>query len=259
MVEEHLMSSTALSLFSFACVFGGALVGMVLRTILPESHLSGDSRDTVKVGTAFISTLTALVLGLLIGSAKGTLDAMNTGITQSGAKVILLDRVLARYGPEARPVRDSIRRALADRIETTWPDRKTGARVPPSLDSATRMESAQEKLGDLSPRSDAQRAILSQAMQLSGETAELRWLLFEQRHGSLPGPLLAMLILWLTIIFASLGILAPRNAMVVAVLFVCALAASGAIFLILEMSRPLEGLIKASPLPLQSALAILGR
>lgn len=253
------MNSVTISLFAFACVFGGALLGMCLRTILPETHLSGDSRDTVKVGTAFISTLTALVLGLLIGSAKGTLDAMDTGITQIGAKVILLDRVLARYGPEARPARDLNRRALAARIETIWPDRKTGALVPTSLDSAAGMESAQEKLGELSPRNDAQRALLSQAVQIAGESAELRWLLFEQRHGSLPGPLLAVLLFWLTIIFASLGLLAPRNAMVVVVLFVCALSASGAIFLILEMSRPLDGLIKASPLPLQSALAILGR
>ncbi len=253
------MNSVTLSLFSFACVFGGAVVGMFLRTILPEAHLSGDSRDTVKVGTAFISTLTALVLGLLIGSAKGTLDAMNTGLTQAGAKVILLDRVLARYGPETRPARDLLRRALAARFETIWPDRNTGLPVPMSLESAAGMESAQEKLGELSPRTDAQRTLLSQALQLSGETAELRWLLFEQRQGSLPGPLLAVLLFWLTIIFASLGLLAPRNAMVVVVLFVCALSASGAIFLILEMSRPLDGLIKASPLPLQSALAILGR
>ena len=188
------MGSTSISLVAFACVFGGALVGLWLQRILPEHHLSGDSRDTVKVGTAFISTLTALVLGLLISSAKTSFDAMNAGLTQISANMILLDRVLAHYGPETRPARDMLRRAVVARIETIWPDRETGARVHTTLESAAGMESAQEKLAELSPRNDAQRALLSQATQLAGEFAELRWLLFEQRRGSLPGPLLAVLV-----------------------------------------------------------------
>lgn len=253
------MSSMAISLFAFACVFAGAMLGIFLRGVVPESHVTGDSRDTVKVGTAFISTLTALVLGLLIGSAKGTLDEMNAGLTQTGAKVILFDRLLARYGPETSPARDLLRRSVAARVALIWPDHGSAPSVPEALRSAAGMEAMQEKLGELSPRNDAQRALLSQAMQISGEFAELRWLLFEQSQGSLPGPLLALLLLWLTIIFAGLGLLAPRNAVVVVVLFVCALSASGAIFLILEMSQPLEGLIKASAAPLRSALAILGR
>ena len=115
------MSSLTISLLAFACIFGGALLGMLLRGALPETQLTGDSRDTVKLGTAFISTLTALVLGLLIGSAKGTLDEMNSGLTQLGAKVILIDRVLARYGPETKPARDALRRTIAARIQTSVP------------------------------------------------------------------------------------------------------------------------------------------
>jgi hypothetical protein len=248
-----------ISSFAFFCVFGGALLGMFLRRILPETHLSGDSRDTVKVGTAFISTLTALVLGLLVGSAKGTLDTVNAGITQIGAKLILLDRVLARYGPETRPTRDLLRRSVVSKIEVIWPEHGTGQVGMKTLGSAGVAEAFDDKIRELSPRDDAQRALQSQALQISTEFAELRWLLFAQRQGSVPGPLLAVLLSWLTIIFTSLGLLAPRNATVVAVLFVCALSASGAIFLILELNSPLEGLIKASSAPLRDALALLGR
>jgi hypothetical protein len=76
---------------------------------------------------------------------------------------------------------------------------------------------------------------------------------------SFPMPLLVLLIAWLTIVFSSFGLLAPRNTAVVAVLFVCALAAASGLFLILELDQPFGGLIKVSSAPLQSALVHIGR
>jgi hypothetical protein len=84
-------------------------------------------------------------------------------------------------------------------------------------------------------------------------------LLIQQGEGSIPTPFLVVLVLWLAILFAGFGLLSARNATVVATLVICALSVSGAIFLIEEMNRPLEGLMKISGAPLRNALDHLGQ
>src|SRR5438132_14040302 len=110
-------SSLTIGLISAGCIFGGALLGLWLQGLVPEQHLRDTSKDTVKVAAGMIATLSALVLGLLVGSAKSSFDATNTAVIQSGAKIILLDRVLAAYGPETKNAREQLRRAVADGIE----------------------------------------------------------------------------------------------------------------------------------------------
>ena len=158
------MSSLAIGLISAGCIFGGALLGLLLHGLLPEHHLRDNSKDTVKVVAGMIATLAALVLGLLVGSAKSSFDAMNTAITQSGAKIILLDRVLAAYGPETKDVREQLRGAVAAGIEMFWPEEKTEeAAGLAALERANAMEMIQAKLRELTPATDAQRQLLSQA------------------------------------------------------------------------------------------------
>jgi hypothetical protein len=101
----------------FACTFGGALVGMLLRATLPVHHLSSDSKDVVKLGTGLIATLSALVLGLLIASAKSSFDAQRTGFQQLSANLVMLDRALARYGPETKDAREALRQLVASAID----------------------------------------------------------------------------------------------------------------------------------------------
>src|SRR6267378_7567865 len=123
-------SSMTIGLISAACIFGGALLGLLLQGLMPEHHLRDTSKDTVKVVAGMIATLSALVLGLLVGSAKSSFDATNTAVIQNGAKIILLDRVLAAYGPEAKDAREQLRRAVAAGIEMAWPEEKNGGTGP---------------------------------------------------------------------------------------------------------------------------------
>lgn len=212
--------------------FWGVLIGLWLRKVLPEHHLDQDSKDTVKLGAGMIATLTALVLGLLVSSAKSSFDAMNTGITQGGAKIILLDRVLAHYGPETKAVRDELRRSVIAGIEMVWPEQKKKSAVSglSAWESATAMEHVQDKLRALTPQNEAQRQRLSQAVQLSGDLSQTRWLLFVQTQIAIPTPFLVVLLFWLTMLYVSFGLFAPRNATVITVLLICALSVSAAIF-----------------------------
>ncbi len=254
------MSALAISLVAFTCIFGGALLGMFLRTILPGHHVSSDSQDAVKLGIGMIATLAALVLRLLIASAKGNLDTMSSGLRQAGSRVILLDRVMAHYGPETKEARDLLRRSIASAIKRIWPESKVGQAVTETPEGRDDIEAIQDQLRQLSPRNDSQRWLQSRALQISGDIAEGRWLLIEQLgQSSIPMPFLMILVFWLTFIFASFGLFSPRNATVIAVLLICALSAAGSLFLILELDTPYAGLIKVSSAPLQNALAHLGQ
>ena len=253
------MSALAISLVAFACIFGGALLGMFIRTFLPGHHVSDESKDVVKLGTGIIATMAALVLALMIASAKGNFDTMNSGLRQVGSRVILLDRIMAHYGPETMEARDLLRRSVTSAIARIWPEDKIRQAVSKAPEGRVDIEAVQDKLRQLSPRNDAQRWLQSRALQISGEIAEGGWLLIEEiGQSSIPTPFLVMLVFWLTILFASFGLFSPSNATVIAVLLICALSAVGSIFLILELDTPYEGLIKLSSAPLRNALAHLG-
>jgi hypothetical protein len=104
------MSPLAISSVLFACIFGVAVAAMLLRRVLPEHHLSADSKEVVKLGMGMIATLAALVLGLLIASAKGTYDAQSNEVKELTANVVLLDRLLATYGTDERCSRSAPQR-----------------------------------------------------------------------------------------------------------------------------------------------------
>jgi len=247
------MSAATIGAIVFACVFGGALLGMVLRAILPEHHLSSESKDTVKLGMGLLATMAALVLSLLIASAKSSYDTQNTELTQLAANVMLLDQVLTHYGPETKEARDTLRATVSRAVDKMWPpDGAAPAQLNPRAVAA---DSFYDKIQALSPQNERQRSFRAQALQIAADLGRTRWLLFEQGHGSIPLPFLVMLTFWVAIIFMSFGLFAPPNATVVATLLLCALSVSAAIFLVLELDRPFSGLIHVSSAPMREARA----
>lgn len=210
------------------------------------------------MGAGLVATMAALVLGLLVSSSKSTFDEMNTGIVNLGAKAILLDRVLASYGPGTKDIRDMIRNTVDNSIQYIWPEEHTSQRIDVIVKSTT-MEQIHASINNLEPQTDTQRRIQSQAMQLSSDLALLRWTLLEQRHKSISAIVLVVLCSWLAMLFTSFGMFAPRNPTVIAVLGIAALSVSFALFIIVEMNNPLEGIIRVSSVPLHSALGFLGK
>jgi hypothetical protein len=251
------MSSLTISLVAFAFIFGGALAGMILRTSLPDHHLSADSKEVVKLGMGLVGTMAALILGLLVASAKSSFDAQSSELTQAAANIVVLDRVLAQYGPETREVREILRGSVARILEDTWSHDRHGSSQfgGPSTGSGMLLE----KIQALSAETEFQRAMKSHAWNMALNLGQTRWLLYEQGATSVSKPMVVIMVFWLTIVFVSWGLFAPRNPTVVATLFTAALSVSGAIFLILEMYNPYRGVIQISSAPLQSALALVGQ
>jgi hypothetical protein len=254
------MSPLTISLIVFACIFGGTLLGMLLQARLPEHHLAAESKDVVKLGMGLIGTMTALVLGLLVASAKGSFDTQRNGLAQLSGNVIMLDRMLAHYGKESKEVRDMLRASVADMLQKTWPEEDPDSEKKQATSRTEgRYERLYEKLLELTPKTDSQRTLQAQAVKIAFDSGQTRWQLFAQTGSSIPVPFLVVLVSWLTLLLVSFSLFAPRNATVVVTLLICALAVSSAIFLILELDRPFGGMIQISSAPLRNVLEQLGR
>lgn len=233
------------------------MAGMLLRSIVPKQHLSEESRGVIQLGIGLVGTMAALVLGLLVASAKSSYDAQSTELTQASANIILLDRILALYGPEARDVRESLRAIVVRITREVWLEEGQSA-----SQFGTKMashENLYEEIQDLVPQNDVQRSLKSQALAIAFNLGQTRWLMFEQGATSVSKPMLVVMVFWLAIIFISWGLFAPPNVTVIATLLLVALSVSGSIFLILEMYSPYKGLIQISSAPLRAALAQLGQ
>ena len=252
------MSPVGIGSIVFVCIFGSAMLGRYLRTVLPDHHLTDDSMRVVTLSTGLIATLVAMVLGLLISSAKTSFESINEEVAQSAAKVVLLDRALVNYGPEGKETRELLHSTIASVIDMIFV--KEGSRLAKRTapERLAGMEQFQAKLRELAPRNDAQRSLQSRALELSNELVQMRWLVIAHERNAMLPPFLVVLVLWLSIIFVGLGVHTPNNSIVLTTLFASALSVSGAVFLIEELDHPLDGLIQVTSAPLRNALTQLG-
>jgi len=251
---------SALAISSVVCGFmlAGAFFGVLLRKILPGHHLNEHSKDVVRLGCALVATISALVLGLLITSAKNTYDTQRNEIRQITANVILLDSQLKRYGPETRPARESLRSAIGPAIDRIWGKEAEKPLTGAPFETNAVGELVYATIQELSPQNESRRSLKIQALQTTNNITESRVMLFEQSDGAMPIALLAVLTFWLTILFSSFTLFSPLNPTGCAAVVTIALSASAAIFLILEMDTPFGGLMQISSAPLRNALAPLG-
>jgi hypothetical protein len=254
------MNSLAVFGIVFACVVVGIVLGMLLRSRLPADHLGSDSKDSVKLATGVIATMTALVLGLLVASAKSSFDAQRSGVIQLSADVVILDRALALYGPPANDARAAVRAALADlvgRIESDGNRGQLAAGGSPITEG--RYDNIYLMILTLEPKTEAQRTLQGQALKSAADIGQTRSLLLAERGSSIPTAFLVVLVLWLALLFASFGLFTPPNPTAVTALVLCALVVSSAIFLILELDHPYHGIIRVSGDPLRDALEQIGK
>jgi hypothetical protein len=249
------LSPLALSCIIFALTVGGILLGVLLRQALPKHHLSKDSQDVVRLGVGLVATIAALVLGLLIAAAKSSFDTQSGQVRQITADLILIDNLLALYGPDALPIRQEMRSAVGPVVDRIWREKKLN-RIGP-FESSAAAEKVYLDIQALTPKNDVQRSTQSRAVQATTDFAQTRLLLFVEADNLVPAPFLAILVFWLVIIFASFSLFSELNPTVFGFLVLFALSASCALFLILELSQPFSGLMAISSAPLREALAPL--
>jgi hypothetical protein len=249
------MSVAMVAVLALGCTIGGALAGMWLGSLLPAHHLNPESREVIKTATAVLATLAALVLGFLVSSAKNSLEAKEMDLKRIVAQILLLDDALLQYGAEARPARELLQQTIRMRIGAIWPERQAGHRLDPQkIGQGLGPGAIRTELLALTPDSDAQIWLKSEALKASSEIDALRWLAVQQEGSDIQWPFLAVVLFWLTIVFVSLGLYAPSNVTVSIWLGLCAVSVSAAIVLVVQMDQPYAGLIRISSKPLQAAL-----
>jgi hypothetical protein len=251
------MSSIVISFAVVVMAFSGMGFGMFLRSILPEHHLSAEARDISKVALGLVATISALVLSLMLSTAKAAYDSRGSELVQLSADILLLDRVLDYYGPEANDARLRLRAAVAEAIARFWPSDDTatvGFNADPS-----ELDALHDRISQLRPETDTLRALRLRGLELVADISRSGFLLASHGPRSIPLPFLFILIMWLTVIFTGLGLFAPVNPTTITIFLICALSAAGAIFLILELDDPFVGIIRLPDTPLQLVLTRITR
>jgi hypothetical protein len=234
-------------------VFASAMIGRLIRRKLPENHLTDETKGVVTLSMGVVGTLTALVLGLLIATASTTFNTRNQEITTLAANAIQLDRVLRRFGPDGDAEREMLRNYMTMKLNDLFPQ----GRSKPVLENPKTIVLFEDRLSAMEGLSPHQRWLLSRALALASGTGEVRWLLIEQDVIGIPVPVLIVVLFWLCLLFMSFGLFSPRNATVTVALFLCALAVAGAVQTIMDLSRPLEGIVRVSDKPLRHALDVI--
>lgn len=243
----------------FACAMAGALVGLKLRDALPSHHLSAETKDVINITTGLVATLAALVLGLLVASAMDSFDAEEDGFQKLSANIIVLDRLLSGLGPDAAPARERLRSVVSVALSRLWP---TDGAPAGALDEGRITAGGRSVFAAIlavKPPGEDLRHVHNQALEIATELARTRWLLSEPAESASLFPFLVVVTFWLAMIFASFGLFAPRNAIVMTALVIGAFSAAGAVFLIVDLNRPIGGLIQVTSDPLRFALEQMGK
>ena len=240
----------------FALVFGGGLVGMVIRRAVPETHFTPEAKDTIRLAIGLVVTMTGLVLGMLVSSAKTFYDGEKNQVAEMSSQVILMDDLLAVYGPETKQARIQARGFVEDAVGRIWPKEKTElSQLKPHNEG----HAFYKELQLLVPKNDAQASTKAQVLSLITSLRKDYWLMYLQTvQTPIPSPLLMVVTSWLVAIFVSFGIFAPRNLTVMVTLIICAMAVSAAIFIILSMYAPFSGVLKISPAAMRDAVHQMG-
>ena len=240
------MSSTAAFLVSFASILIGAAIGMGLKRLLPAGVLDGGSKEAVRLGAGFLSTLSALVIGLMIASAKNSYDTQNSNIRQLGANVVLVDQMLLKYGPETKTARALLRELISTAASRIWQENAERNRHESTFVVSGTADRFYNAVESLTPANDEQASLKSRIVQATTEIGRTRILVFTQSDNAIPVPFFIVLTFWLVVIFASFSVFAEPSPIVIASILVFALSVSSALCLIVDLSQPFDGLMQIS-------------
>jgi hypothetical protein len=252
-----MLNPATVTVIVFAVIVAGIVVGRSIRRVLPPDHLTDETKNLVSVSMAVVATISALVLGLLISNANSSFTALGGQVTSLSAQIVRLDQILRRYGDDTNQARDILREYAERKAADLFPSDGAPAHLG-NLSTYELLQQLEESLLKLKPANPRDQWWLSQALTLAGKIGDARWLLAQQVGQGTPKAFLALLVFWLTLLFGSFALFAPRNLTSTVTLILCALAVAGAMGMVLELERGLGGLIHISPQPMRQAVMTVG-
>ena len=266
LVSSDLLLQILASVFVFALLVGAALLGLYLRPRLPEAHRSRESLELVRIITGMIVTFAALVIGLLVSSAKTSYETSEHELAAYAYELRRFDQCLRNYGPDADPLRGQLHSYTAAMIASTWPEEPPPAGADRFDISAMGRSEASPTLGSVLDGIGIglHRLRLGESLQamLAADCSDqfktvmtLRGRLNDDQHSEASTPFYVLLVSWLIVVFMSFGLLSPYNSLVFVAIMLCALILSSALFTIRELDQPYFGIFNVSSAGMRHELA----
>lgn len=270
LVSSDLLQHVLTSVFVFALLLGAAILGLYLRPRLPEKHRSLESLELVRISTGMIVTFAALVIGLLVSSAKTSYEAAEHELAAYSYELRRFDQCMRNYGPGADPLRERLRGYTAAMIASTWPGEPPPAGADRFDLSAMGRSDSSPALGNVLDgiglglhrlqMGEGLQAVLAADCQDEFKTVmRLRGTLNDDQHSEASTPFYVLLVSWLVFIFLSFGLLSPSNGLVFVSIVLCALILTSALFTIRELDAPYSGIFYVSSNGLRHELAAMTR
>jgi hypothetical protein len=243
-----------LALFVAAAVFVSGLAGLFFRG---WRHTKGvdETRDLINRVTGLVATMSALVLGLLIASASNFYNTQKAGLETASARVLQIDAMLRRFGPDAQQARDVLKDMFASRQSGSHT-----LRMPTIEETEASMDSLFVILNHLRETApDERKYLIAKATDLASSIHDQRLQMSLKLSDSLSWPFMTILVAWVSLLFFGFGMLARPNRTTVTITAIGALSVASAIFLIVELSNPYSGLFRLSPDPVLKTIEALGK
>lgn len=241
----------------FLCLVAASLGSLALYERMPSHHRHDDTNAVVRLVANIFVVMTSLVLSLMINSAKNTFETIDHNVHSMSTELILLDRNLREYGPETDEARQRLLGYVRHALFATAPVSDPLVKGDPTSEDL--LNHVGESLRALKPADTDRGDILAEARERYQRVVQFRWVLVEESEGTIPAPLIVMLVAWLVMIFASFGYRAPRNMVVISSFVLSAFLIACALYLILDMDVPFSGPIQVSDAPLRRVLAEMQR
>jgi hypothetical protein len=249
----------ALSVLVLGFILASAALGSYYRSRLPNRLFGEDALGAMRIAVGLVATLAALVLSLLISAGKSSLDLVNAALERNTVAMIRLDHTLSQFGPTTDELRVLIKDDYSRWISFLFSS-KTGTQA--EVESQKIIQNTfdiQERILAIQPVGALQDKLKDRALQLWDDVFAGRWVALEHRRGSIPAPLIMVLVGWLSVIFGVFGFSAPRSRSMCIVFLLCALSATTAVYIVLDLDTPFRGMVNASKTPMLDALKLIGQ
>lgn len=253
------MNAATITLTTALLTFGGGMAGLLYDKLLPEHHMSDETRALINRMTGLVATMSALVLGLLIASANTFYNTQKSDLEVLSGRVIELDSNLQKYGRDAQPIRELLKATVTRMYRHTWNSPRAAERLATIAEMRADWGAIGSQIDQVQPTIDAQKSLQSKAADLIASIQDLRLEARLQIENSVTWPFLSILVSWMALLFFGFGLLARLNTPAVFTLAIGALSVASAIFLILELDAPYTGLLRLPPSPILQAIDGLGK
>jgi hypothetical protein len=262
------MREIASFLIVLALLCASAALGAFVRRRLPEHHRTRETTELMQLTIGLLMTFAAIVLGLLTASVKQSYDDATLDRQQYALELGALDACLRDYGPEADAARADLHSYTAAVIASTWPGEPPPKGVSYPDTSHMPRTGASPVLGRLMDKVGVEVSRLDSAphprlaalcLDRYKDVSHGRLSVIEAANDQRVDPFYQVLVLWLMIIFACYGLVAPPTRLSLTVVVLCAISLSSVMFVIVDLGRPYGGFFSIPSTAMRDALhAMLG-